>query len=64
MPQKHQDTKIHKTNIIKLISLVRFGDLVIWWQNNYFSEGTQSLKPLKIRMSSRTKREICYMDKN
>jgi len=41
MPQKHQDTKIHKIKIIKLISLVRFGDLVIWWQNNYFSEKTQ-----------------------
>jgi len=43
MPQKHQDTKIHKTKIIKLISLVRFCDLLIWWQNNYFSEGTQFL---------------------
>jgi len=28
--------------IIKLISLVRFGDLVIWWQNNYFSEWIQT----------------------
>jgi len=32
MPQKHQDTKIHKIKIIKLISLVRFCDFVIWWQ--------------------------------
>jgi len=36
MPQKHQDTKIHKIKNIKLISLVRIGDFVIWWQNNYF----------------------------
>jgi len=41
MPPKHQDTKIHKKERLKLISLVRFSDLVIWWQNNYFSEWTQ-----------------------
>jgi len=46
MPQKHQDTKIHQIKIIKLKSLVRFGDLVIWWQNNYFSEGTHNLNIL------------------
>jgi len=44
MPQKRQDAKIHKTKIIKLISLVRFCDFVIWRQNNYFTERVQVIE--------------------
>ncbi len=39
MPQKHQDTKIHKTKIIKLISLVKFSVLVLWRQKITFRSG-------------------------
>jgi len=38
MPLKHQITNYHQKVIIKQITFVGFGVLVLWWQKMQFSE--------------------------
>ena len=41
LPQRHQDTKIHKEFIINDLHLVQLCAFVPWWQKKYSSEWTQ-----------------------
>jgi len=44
MPPNHQITKSHKRYQFDYLCFINFGVLLFWCQNNYFSEGAQSLK--------------------
>jgi hypothetical protein len=41
LPQRHEDTKVHKEMIFNDIRLVGLCALVPWWQKIYFSKQAQ-----------------------